>query len=280
MLEMRRVWYRHRFCMPKKEKRMRRATFGLIGLASALILALVAVTLAGIALGRSGGRVTAPGTASLERGTVFVTGTGVATFAPDLARSAVGVQEQGKSVAEAQGTVASRSDAVIATLVGMGIDQDKDIRTSTYAIDLLYDYPKDQAPALSGYRVSNMVSVTVRGLDREPKKVGPILDAVVRAGASTVGGLAFGLSDPEKPDRTARAEAMKNAQRKALELVRAGNASLGPVLNVSDQTATPSDSREAASVANAGTAATTAPMAIVPGEVSVTVTVNVTYLLK
>lgn len=261
---------------------MRRASLGLIAATAALVLALVAATLSIVAVTRNHTQTVTLNPSSVpDKRTVSVNGTGVANLTPDIARFTVGVQDQGKNLTEIQGNVATQTDAVIKALVGKGIDQNKDIKTTNYSISPIYDYPKDKAPVVSGYRVSNTVNVTVRGLDQDSKKVGPIFDAVVGAGATNIGNIVFGLSNPDKANQTARDEAMKNAEAKAQALATAGGAKLGQVITVSDQTVTPGQPREVQAVAAApAPAAAPPPTQIISGETSVTVMVNVTYALQ
>jgi uncharacterized protein len=261
---------------------MRPASLGLIAAAAALVLGLVAATLSIVAISRNHDQtVTLNPSSAPDKRTITVSGTGIATLAPDLARFNVGVQEQGKNLTEVQGTVARETDTIFNALVKAGLDKDKDLKTSGYSVQPIYDYPKDKAPVVSGYRVSNTVNATVRGLDTNPNKVGPIIDAAVQAGATNIGNITFTLTDPEQAGKVARDAAMKNAQAKADALAQAGGAKLGMVITVSDQSVTPAPPRDvpvAAAAPAAGVAAP--PTQIQPGETTVTVTVNVTYALQ
>jgi uncharacterized protein YggE len=262
---------------------MNRASVGLIAATVALVVALFAATFSIVAVSRNRPQTVTlnPSTAPDKR-TVSVSGTGIANIAPDIARFSVGVQEQGKNLTEVQGTVARETDAIVNALVKGGLDKDKDLKTTGYAIQPIYDYPKDRAPVVSGYRVANTINATVRDLDKNQNKVGPLLDASVQAGANSIGGITFGLADPDKANRVARDEAMKNAQAKADALAQAGGAKLGFVITVSDTTTTPGAPRDAQPVAApaASSAAVPPPTPILSGETSVTVTVNVTYALQ
>lgn len=262
---------------------MRRASLGLIAALIALVFALVAATLSIVAVSRDNRQTVTLSPASVpDKRTVAVNGTGIATIAPDLARFTVGVQEQGKNLTEVQGAVARETEAIIAAIKKNGVDTDKDVKTSGYAVQPVFDYPKDKAPVISGYRVANTLNVTVRDLDKNINKVGPLLDGVVAAGANNVGNITFGLSDPDKANQIARQEAMKNAQAKAEALATAGGAKLGAVITVSDQTVTPGSPKDVLAAPAAASAAGSAapPTPIQSGETSVTVMVNVTYSLR
>ncbi|MCA1668318.1 MAG: SIMPL domain-containing protein [Thermomicrobia bacterium] len=125
---------------------MHRASLGLIAVTAALILALVAATLSVVALSRNHTQtVTLNPPNAPDKRSVAVSGTGIATLAPDLARFSVGVQEQGTNLTEVQGTVATKTDTIITALVNSGLDRNKDLQTSGYAIQPIYDYDADSA---------------------------------------------------------------------------------------------------------------------------------------
>jgi len=261
---------------------MNRASFGIIAVTAALILGLVAATLSVIAVTRNHNQtVTLNPSNAPDKRSISVSGTGIATLKPDIARFSVGVQDQGKVLTEVQSGVARQTASIIDALKKSGLDETKDLKTSGYSVQPIYDYPKDKAPVVSGYRVANTVNATVRGLDKDPNKVGPIIDAAVQAGATNIGNITFTLNDPEAAGQIARKAAMENAQAKADALAKAGGATLGMVITVSDQSVTPPAPREVpvAAAAPASGAAAPPPTQIQPGETNVTVTVNVTYAL-
>lgn len=262
---------------------MNRASFGLIAVTAALILGLVAATLSVVAVTRNHNQtVTLNPSNAPDKRTISVSGTGIAALKPDIARFSVGVQEQGKVLTEVQTTVARETDAIFSALVKSGLDKDKDLKTSGYTVQPVYDYPRDKAPVVSGYRVANTINATVRGLDKDPNKVGPIIDAAVQAGANNIGNITFTLNDPEQAGQIARKAAIENAQAKAQALAEAGGAKLGMVITVSDQSVTPPAPREVpvAAAAPSAAGAPAPPTQISPGETNVTVTVNVTYALQ
>jgi uncharacterized protein YggE len=262
---------------------MRRTSLGLIAAVVALVFAVAAATLSVVAVSGRTQTVTVA-SPNAERRTVSVTGTGIATLAPDLARFSVGVFEQGKTLTEVQGTVASKTNAILDALRKNGVDTDKDVKTTQYSVAPQFDYPQNRAPVLNGYRVQNSLTVTVRDINKpaNANKVGTLLDAAVQAGANLVGNVVFTLADPEAANATARAEAMKNAQTKANALVSGTGAKLGHVVSVSDQTNSPGAPKDVQPMPAAApaSAASAPPTQIQPGDTSVTITVNVTYALE
>src|SRR5262249_35711090 len=86
-------------------------------------------------------------------------------------------------------------------------------------------YAQQEPRSLTGYSVSNQVSVTIRQID----KVGDVLDRVVAAGATDAGNIAFLVSDPSKALDQAREAAIADARRKAEVFAKAGGVRLGAV---------------------------------------------------
>jgi hypothetical protein len=175
--------------------------------------ALSALILAGSAAAAMAQDPAAPPAAadSLFRATTFTLSAGGETaVAPDMATISLGVTTEALTAGEALKANGARMNQVIAALKKGGIAA-KDIQTSGLNINPQYVYKEGEAPRLTGYQVSNQVTVVVRDLT----KVGEAVDATVNAGANTVGGIAFGLSNPDAAEDAARADAVKALQHKA-----------------------------------------------------------------
>ncbi len=246
-------------------------------------MALVSVALAGtliaaITLSSTASAQTAtPAPSSTLVRTIAVSGTGTATLAPDIAYFSAGVTETNASVTDAQNNVNTKTNAIIDALRQGGVDVDKDVKTTDYSVQPQYTYPQNGTPVLNGYRVTNNVNVTVRDIT----KVGQLLDAVTKAGANQVGGVAFGLADPEAAGRVAREQAVLNARDKADTLARATGVSVGIVMTIDDESTTPPPPRAIVAVpaANAAAGSAAAPPPIQTGETTVTVSIRVTYAI-
>jgi len=219
----------------------------------------------------------APGTPGPYQRTISVTGTGAVTLAPDVAYFSAGVTQTNTNVIDAQNATNTATNAIIDALRAGGVDVDKDVKTSGYSVQPQYNYPMNGSPMLTGYRVTNNVNVTVRDIN----KTGQLLNAVTQAGANQVGGVSFGLADPEVAGRAAREMAVQNARDKAETLAKAGGVSVGVVFSIEDQSSTPPAPRalnQAPSAVNAQSGAAVAPP-IQTGETTVTVMVQVVYTI-
>jgi uncharacterized protein len=102
-----------------------------------------------------------------------VVGEGRVITSPDLARVVFGVERFEPSLARALEEASSAMEAVIERLVALGVNRD-DVKTIRFSVSPIYD-GRGENPALRGYRVTNAVSATIRGLDR----VGSIIDEAV-----------------------------------------------------------------------------------------------------
>jgi uncharacterized protein YggE len=189
-------------------------------------LAVVAATLlAAPAAAQAPG---APAPAVTLNETVSVSGTGRVELAPDRASFTVGVQTMAPTVAGALQENNTRAVAIIAALKKLGAT-DREIRTSQVSI-----YPQQEqqgrVPKVVGYQVSNSITVT----REDPAAVGKFLQAAVDAGANTVSGVSFGVSDPARGRDAALQSAMADARTKAEVLARAAGRTLGRVLAIAE----------------------------------------------
>lgn len=210
----------------------RSVTAGVRGLPRWLAAAAMLATVAG-----GVDRVEAQGADKVEKAgferTVTVTASAQVSAVPDVARISAGVSTEADTAREALSRNSEVMRKVIAGLKALGIDG-KDIGTSALQIDPRYTNPRDgQAARLSGYRVSNQVSLVQRDLS----KLGEVLDQLVSLGANQIGGLSFEVGKAETLKDAARTEALANALRRAKLYAAAAGAEVGAVLTISEDTA-------------------------------------------
>ena len=161
---------------------------------------------------------------------VIVNGEGSVTVQPDYAQIGAGVTTKAKTVKEATDANAKLMAAITAALRDSGIAQ-KDIQTSRFSVQPVYAPPQPNTePKLSGFSVSNQLSITIRQI----ATVGTILDRVIAAGATDVGGVEFLHSDLSKALDQAREAAVADARRKAELYARAAGLELGRVVWITE----------------------------------------------
>lgn len=133
--------------------------------------------------------------------------------APDIATISAGVSSEAPTAVRAMANNAVAMSAVIARIKALGIDE-KDIQTSGINLNAQYDYDRNsQRQVFRGYSVSNRVSVVLRDVS----ETGAVLDALVAAGATDIGGPSFLIGDDTAAKAQARKAAMDTARERATE---------------------------------------------------------------
>jgi hypothetical protein len=238
------------------------------------VISLVLV-LAVIGLGGCNAGSTTVGTVDLnsQQEGIWVSGEGKVTVTPDIATLMLGVTAQAASVAEAQSQAAEAMDKVMTALTDNGVAK-KDIQTQHFSITQVtrWDDGKQQEVVV-GYRVTNMVTAKIRQID----KTGSIIDAVAAAGGdfTRINNIGFSVDDPSPYYKEARQKAMADAKAKAEQLAELGGVRLGKPTYISEGTiypVYPPMYKEAAMAAPA-------PTPISPGEMELTLTVQVVYAI-
>ena len=162
---------------------------------------------------------------------ITVTGTGEAWGRPDQAQVSAGVQTRATTVAEAARSNQVVLERIMAALGEQGIEA-ADIQTANYSIwpEQNHGDPRQGgAVEIIGYRVSNMVNVKVRDIE----KVGEVIGAVTEAGANSVHGVQFMVEDAAALEESARKAAMADAKARAESLAELAGVRLGEVRHIS-----------------------------------------------
>jgi len=205
---------------------------------------------------------------------IWVSGRGEVTVTPDIATLRLGVEVQAVSVAIAQSQATEAMDKVMAALTANDVAE-KDIQTQHFSIYPVTKWDKDdEEQVIVGYRVTNTVSAKIRELD----KAGTIIDAVAAAGGDfiRINGIDFSVDDPSAYYEEARAKAMADAKIKAGQLAELADAKLGKATYISESSQVPppiyrQDVYEEAAIA--------VETPISPGEMEISLTVQVAYAL-
>lgn len=214
-----------------------------------------------------GGQAVA-GTGARVRARVVVTGAASVQAQPDTVVVTLSVITQHASASEAQAENASRTEAVLrAVRAAAGV---KEVKTSGYSLQPQYVYKEGAPPTITSYIARNSVNVTVGDV----KLTGAVIDAGSRAGANSVEGLSFLLSDDTQPRQRALAEATRAALSKARTVATTLGGSVVRVIEVQEAGATlpPVPLYKAEFGRAAGTAQTATP--VEPGSLEIRVQVQ------
>ena len=204
---------------------------------------------------------------------IAIAGEASVQAAPDFARLTLGVSTSAKDAGEAMAANARATSALIATLKDEGVAP-ADIQTASLSIAPTFSNPSPGSstpPAIVGYNVGNMVTVTARDLAR----LGPLLDKAVGSGANALYGVAFGENDPSALLDKARPLALADARRKAEIYAAAAGSKIGRLMELSEQVGTPSPFPQRVYAA----AVRAAPTPIEAGQDKLTVTVTARFEL-
>ena len=97
---------------------------------------------------------------------IWVTGMGKVAAMPDLATLSLGIEAQEATVAQAQTQASQVMNEVISALESQGITEE-DIQTQSFSIQQVTRYnPDTQQETVIGYKVTNVVTVKIRALER------------------------------------------------------------------------------------------------------------------
>ena len=203
-----------------------------------------------------------------------LTGHGEVRMAPDLAIVTVGVMSSAATAREALDANTKAMEGVMASLKKAGIEL-RDIQTSNFMVNPRYDYGQNnnQPPKVTGYDVSNNVTLTVRKLDG----LGAVLDQVVSSGSNQINGVMFQVSKPEAATDEARKLAVADAQRKAKVYTDASGVTLGNIVSLSEGGSYQPPVPVYKTMRTEGMAA---DVPIAQGEQAIGVDVNITWEIK
>lgn len=193
---------------------------------------------------------------------------------PDVADIGAGVVTMATEASAALAANADKMSRVVAALRKAGV-QERDIQTSGLNLQPQYRYEANQPPVLTGYVVSNRVSVTLRDL----RQAGKIIDTLVSEGANQVDGPNFRVDKPEPLMDQARAEAVKIGRARAELYAKAANMKVKRIASMSELgTAPPVPFPMPAPRAMAMEAKADSPIA--PGELRLAATLTMIFELE
>jgi len=205
---------------------------------------------------------------------IWVSGKGVVTVTPDIATLRLGVEVQAATVAIAQSQATEAMDEVMTALTDNGVAE-KDIQTQYFSIRQVTKWDRDnEEEVVVGYRVTNKVNAKIREID----KAGTVIDAVAAAGGdfTRIDSIDFSVDDPSAYYEEAREEAMADAKAKAEQLTELAGGRLGKATYISESSQIPPPIYRQDIYEEAVPAAETP---ISPGEMEISLTVQVAYAL-
>ena len=229
-----------------------------------LAIALTMSTFASIASAENGANA-----ASMR--VIEVDGTGEARGTPDLATLNLAIETHATTAEEA----ASRNGALAQKIIGAlksKLEGKGKISTGGYSLNPEYDQRSGRESKIVGYAAQNSITAETGALDL----LGALIDAAISAGANRVNYLNFALKDDSKVRSEAITIATRDAKAQADALAAALGVKLGKVVKATTIEAARPIPMQRMGMMAAEKVATP----VEPGEVSVPVTVSLTFLIE
>jgi uncharacterized protein YggE len=206
-----------------------------------------------------------------ENATITVTGSASVTLKADYARISVGVSSKAATVEQAANENNAAIYAVIDALKEAGVAEE-DIATSNYSVYAEYDYASFGGQKLTGYNVTNQLTVIIRDMAH----IGATLDKATAAGANNIYNIEFLSTKADEAQDEATVYAVQDAMRRAKLLASAAGLNLGGIKSISDTVASYGIvTRSYASKLDA-----VAGNSILPDDTSVSASVTIVFELK
>lgn len=156
-----------------------------------------------------------------------VSGIGTVYAKADIANISIGIKTEAKKTpAEATKESADKMNAVIYEIKKLEIDE-KDIKTSNYALNPVYNWTQNKGQELIGYEISQTIDIKVRNLE----KIGDVISKTTEKGANQIGNINFTIDDEFVLKNQAREMAIEKAKEKAFLIAKKTDMELGRITN-------------------------------------------------
>ncbi len=201
---------------------------------------------------------------------IRVSGVGKVTADPDIAHVQLGVDTFDEEVGPALAENNTKASRIIEAVKAAGV-ADEDIGTTGFNVSAQRDYRQEGPDNIVGFQVSNTVTVTMRDIDA----VGDVLQAALDAGANNVHNFSMSVDDADELRQEARVKAIEDARERAEVMAEAAGVTLGAATSISESSVgVPSPT-----TVRLDFAAAEGAVPIEPGELELTVTVQVVFAI-
>ena len=160
---------------------------------------------------------------------ITVSGTGNVLVPADTAVVSLGVSAADKDVRTAQSMANKAIASIRSALIESGIAEEY-INTDYINIYAMYDY-SDGFEQITGYNANSTLAIRVKEID----KVGEVIDLAFGAGANTLNGINFSVTDTTEAREKAMRLAVADAQNKADVLADAAGLQIRGIEDIAEQ---------------------------------------------
>ncbi len=204
---------------------------------------------------------------------LVVTGDSDVLANPDEAVVRLGIVRQANVAETAQQQANAVAQEILKAVTALGVPT-KDIQTARLVLTPVYT-PRNSEQRIVSYSAANTVSVRLDNLD----KVGPVIDAGLKAGANQLEGVQFQLRNDLPSREQALKEAVQEARAKAQTMADALRVNLLEVVEASEGGVSVMPRFQAAAVAMER-ATVGAPTPVSPGQIEIRASVTIRYRIS
>jgi len=209
--------------------------------------------------------------------TLFVSGSATDKVKTDLVTISIGVQSTNQSVTDAVTSNSKIANEIITSLRNNGV-KENEISTSQYSIQPNFNFTESGNMVKTGFTVSNILTVQSPNFDN----ISSWIDSDVTAGANTINGVEFKVSDRllENVTNALIEQAIANAKQNADVASNAIGSSIIGIKSISVNTDGFNPIPLGDQIMQKSFASGISSTPIIPGEQEVTVSVQIAYLLN
>ena len=211
---------------------------------------------------------------NLNQKLLSVSGSVTKYVTPDKVDITLSVETLDRSAQKSQSDNSTTSNAVRQALSAAGVAA-SDIKTVSYSENEEFQWNDlTKKSESTGYRTINEIQVTLT----DTTMAGKVVDAAVQAGANSVSGISFGLTDAKELSIREQAlqEASQTAKAKAQSIASGLGVSVGKVHSISESSFYYTPNVKTFDMTNAASGAS-APTPVTPGNVEVDASVSVNF---
>ncbi len=157
-----------------------------------------------------------------------ITGSGTVYAKADIANLEVGLRTGAKkTAAEATADSSNKMNEIIGELKKLDINE-KDIKTTSYNLNPVYNWTDQAGQQLIGYEVVQNLTLKIRDLT----KIGDVIAKTTEKGANQIGNINFTIDDEYALKNQARELAIQKAKEKAELIAKQSGMKLGEIKSV------------------------------------------------
>lgn len=210
---------------------------------------------------------------------ITVDGNATREVSPDMAVVSVGVTTDRPTAADAAAQNSRTAAALFDEIKAAGVPE-HDVQTIQSSLVPVFDTDRSGAAStkIKGFHAANVVEIRVHDL----ALVGPLVGRLIDKGANALQGVDFTFSNPTPLLDDMRADATRDAKRKAQIYADAAGVRLGRILNIAPESSPVMPMQMAAArkmKSDSIIAVAPAPMPLQPGQQSLESRVGITWEL-